>query len=451
MAMLKCRPLLARVASLLLAVGVSPLALADDQSDRIKALEQRLENSVKLIEALSARVVELERGSGTPPAKPDSEAVPARSVRSQEIVDLQENVSQISASLGARDRDSGLPLHGFADVGAAWSAGADPIKLRGFSVGSVDLYLTPQFGDRVKSLAEIVFEFDRDGTGTTDLERLQLGYTVSDELTLWLGRFHAPFGLWNTYFHHGANLQTSIYRPRFVEFEDQGGIIPAHSVGLWATGKTRLGTGRITYDAYLSNGPAIRERRIDPNSYTDDNRGKLIGLNLGYQPGGGLSGLTVGIHGFGSTVTAYDVSGAPLSTTRLRVAGGYFGYDADEWEAIGEYYSFRNADSGTAEVRSSNAWFVHVGRAFGSLTPYARYERTSLNPNDTYFSSQHAGRSYKRSVLGARYALDARSSFKLELSNTRESALMQIDENGQWVPFAGGSYRRAAFQYSIAF
>jgi hypothetical protein len=29
--------------------------------------------------------------------------------------------------------------------------------------------------------------------------------------------------------------------------------------------------------------------------------------------------------------------------------------------------------------------------------------------------------------------------------------MTQLDENGLAVPFAGGSYRRAAFQYSIAF
>ncbi len=455
-----CRPFLARAAGFFLALGVSPVAVADEQSDRIKALEQRLESSVKLIEKLSARITELERGSAAARAVAASasasasvtDAVPARQAQqAQELAELQESVNQLSTSLGTRDHELGLPLHGFADAGAAWSGGPDPIKLRGFSVGSVDLYLTPQFGDRVKSLAEIVFEFDRNGTGTTDLERLQLGYTVSDELTVWLGRFHAPFGLWNTYFHHGANLQTSIYRPRFIEFEDRGGVMPAHAVGLWATGKTRLGAGRITYDAYLSNGPAIRHREIDPNSYTDDNHGKLLGLNLGYQPGGLLSGLTLGVHGFGSRVNAYEASGAALSAISLRVAGGYFGYDANEWEAIGEYYNFRNTESGTGLARSSNAWFIHIGRAFGSLTPYVRYERASLNPHDTYFSAQRSGRSYERGVLGTRYALDARSSFKLELSHTRESTLAQFDEAGQLVQFTGVSYRRAAVQYSIAF
>jgi hypothetical protein len=311
--------------------------------------------------------------------------------------------------------------------------------------------LTPQFGHRVKSLAEIAFEFDPDGGGAVDMERLQLGYTVSDALTVWLGRFHTPFGLWNTSFHHGANLQTTIFRPRFVEFEDKGGIIPAHSVGLWGSGKTRLGAGKITYDAFLSNGPSIRERRLDPNNFTDDNSGKLVGFNLGYQPNGALGGLSVGLHGFGSTVNTYAPAATLFASTRLRATGAYFGYDADDWEAIGEYYAFRNADLAGGPRRASNAGFVYVGRAFGSMTPFVRYERTSLDPNDNYFRSQAVGRSYRRGVIGARYALDSRSSFKFEWSSTSESALSQLDANGAALPFAASDYRRAAFQYSIAF
>jgi hypothetical protein len=257
--------------------------------------------------------------------------------------------------------------------------------------------------------------------------------------------------LWNTSFHHGANLQTSLSRPRFVEFEDKGGIIPAHSVGLWASGKARLGPGKITYDGYLSNGPRIRDRHLNFNAFTDDNSGKMLGGSLGYEPAGLFSGLTAGVHGFGSTVNAYSSSGLVLNQTKLRMTGGYFGYDADDWEAIGEYYRFANSDMVGGAKHGSNAWFIHVGRMFGALTPYVRYERTALAADDAYFSSQRVGRSYKRATAGARYALDAKSSLKLEVSETSEASVLQIDQTGALVPFPAASYRRAAFQYSIAF
>jgi hypothetical protein len=424
---------------------------ADEQADRIDALERRLEGSAQLIERLLARVAELERAMKAPTTNSKAATPTPPSEQAQALAALQGSVNQIAEGLGRRTGDTGLPLHGFADVGAAWSSGSDPQRLRGFNIGTLEFYLTPQFGSRVRSLFELAFELEPDGRAALELERLQLGYTISDGLTVWAGRFHTPFGLWNTSFHHGANFQTSIFRPRFVDFEDKGGIVPAHSVGVWASGKTSLGPGRITYDAYLSNGPRIRERALDFNAFTDDNSGKMLGLNVGYQPSGSLGGLTVGVHGFGSTVNAYSQAASIISRTRLRMAGAYFGYDAADWDAIGEYYRFANADASSGTSRSSSAWFAQIGKTFDSLTPFVRYERTSLDPNDNYFRTQRSGRSYKRAVIGARYAFDAKSSLKFELSSTDEEAVMQIDENGALLPFAASSYRRAAFQYSIAF
>lgn len=431
-------------------IWLSP-ALASDEAERIKALERQLEISLQLIEKLSSRVADLERTAKPVATKTEPDANKVRAEQAPESARLQTGVNPVSEGESRREHDSGLALHGFADVGGVWSAGADPLKQRGFTVGTLDLYLTPQFSDRVSALVELVFEFDESGRGVADMERLQLGYAVSDAMTVWLGRFHTPLGLWNTSFHHGALLQTSISRPRFVEFEDQIGILPVHSVGVWATGKLPLGADKITYDAYLSNGTSIRQRHLDPTRVGPGNDGKLLGFNLGYQPAGALGGLTVGVHGFGSTVKALTAAGGLLSSTRVRAVGGYWAYDANDWETLGEYYRFDNADTGVGAKYASTAWYAQVGRAFGSLTPYVRFERASLNPDDNFFRTQNAGRSYERGVIGARYAMDSRSAIKLELSRTVETSITQLDENGAQVPFAGGRYRRAAIQYSIAF
>lgn len=453
------QPRIARIASGC-AAGAAALLLsmparADDQAERIKALERQLQTSLQLIEKLSARVSELERATKAAPAasspEPAAERASPATQATREAAHARLGVEHDAAQVSGHARESGIPVRGFADVEAVWSRGDDPARRNGFSVGTLDLYLTPQFGDRVKALFEIAFEFEESGAGAADMERVQLGYTVNDALTLWLGRFHTPFGLWNTLYHHGANLQTSIFRPRFIAFEDKDGILPVHAVGVWASGKTRLGAQRITYDAYLANGSVIRRGRLDPNSFTDNDANKMLGLNLGYQPAGSLEGLTVGLHGFGSTVKAFATDGTTLSSTRVRAAGAYFSYDTDQWEGIGEYYRFANAATAGGATHTSNAWFAQVGRHVGSLTPFVRYERVSLDPADLYFRAQTAGRSYRRAALGARYMVDPMSSVKFELSSTRESALTQIDETGALVPFAGGSYRRAAVQYSIAF
>lgn len=426
----------------------TPLAWADAQADRLPALERRLESSVLLIERLSARIAELERGAKPAPATSTAGATAAQA---QTIAALQDSVSQLSDGLSRRGTDSGLAVHGFADVGAAWSSGNDPVKLRGFNGGTLDLYLTPQFGERVKGLVEIAVEYGEDGGVAVDLERLQLGYTVSDSLTLWLGRFHTPFGIWNTAYHHGANLQTSIFRPRFIDFEDKGGIVAAHSVGAWASGRTALGAGRLTYDAYIANGPRIAGRTLDFNAFSDDGSNKLIGINLGYQAAGALDGLSVGVHAFGAKAKVYADSANVLSETRLRMAGAYFGYDEGDWEAIGEYYHFANVDLGANRRHASHAGFVQLGKAFGAWTPFVRWEKAAFDADDNYFRSQASGRSYRRASVGLRYVLDPKSSLKFEVGSTRESAVDLIDESGAPVPFAARNYRRGAFQFAVAF
>jgi hypothetical protein len=427
--------------------ALAPNALADTQSDRIEQLEKKLEQSLKLIDTLASRLAEVER-SKAPVAAPVKSTAPETSA---ELARLQEAVAQMSESLSKRSSDTGLPVHGFADVGGGWSSSGDPQTLRGFNGGTLDLYLTPQFGDRVKSLIELAVEYGQDGGVAMDMERLQIGYTLSDGMTLWAGRFHTPFGLWNTSYHHGANLQTSIYRPRFVDFEDKGGIIAAHSVGLWLSGKTSLDSGKLSYDTYFANGSSIRDRVLDFNAYTDDTANKLLGFNLGYAPRGALAGLTLGAHGFASRVNALDAAGSVLNQTQVRMLGAYAGYDADDWEVLAEYYGFRNTDAAGGIGRNSNAWFAQVGKSFGQWTPFVRHERVALDAADRYFSSQSSGRSYTRYSTGLRYALDPRSSLKLELSSSTENAASLLDASGAPVVLNRAAYRRGGFQYSIAF
>lgn len=433
---------------------VAPAAAATE-AERIAALERHLERSLDQIRQLAARVAQLEseRGAASAPAWGDAAPATRAKVEAHErsIGALQDSVSQIAEGLSRGTGDNGLPLHGFVDVGAGWSRGNDPQRQRGFTGGSLDLYLTPQVGARVKSLIELVLEFE-DESHVIDMERMQVGYTFSDDLTLWVGRFHTPYGAWNTSFHHGAYLQTSISRPTFVEFEDRGGLMPAHSVGMWASGRVPLrGAARLGYDLYVANGPAIRERRLDPNTFNDDNGDKLVGFNLGFEPKGTTGGLKVGVHGFTTRVSGYAPEGAALHATRVRMLGGYLAYESNAWETFAEYYRFRNADALGSARWASQAGFLHIGRTFGSWTPFLRLERTLIDARDNYFGGQRTGRSASHAVAGVRYALDGNASLKLELRRSRESAATLLDESGQPLDAEAASYRRALFQYSIAF
>ncbi len=405
-----------------------PIAAHAQQTDaqRIQDLERKLEKSMELIERLNTRVNQLEHEKGaTAPAPARASAATAASptpaAQEARIEALERSVTQMATSMGGHDEHGGtsmmgMPLHGFTDVDYEHSGRPTTDgRKAGFTLGNLDFYLTPSWG-RVKMLGELNFEVNREGGLDTDLERLQLGYATSDALTIWMGRFYTPYGYWNAAFHHGAQMQTSVLRPRFIDFEDKGGIVPAHSVGMWATGHVPLGPGKLTYDAYFANGSRIVDGTLDFNQFRDDNPNKGVGGNVGYaffgrarRAAGGAARVARG-SGRGTTGETLQ------ARTRLAFAGGYFYADLHDWEGIGEYYRFNNADlSGGTGTHTSWAGFLQLGKTlWESWTPYYRWEEGHFDQTDPYFAAQNNGNSYKRQVVGVRYTLNPNSVLKIE-------------------------------------
>lgn len=383
-------------------------AFAMDDSDRIRELERKLEEQGQTIKSLVDKVKEL-NGRITEQKPEEPKEPPVASTGGHSMLD------EINF------------LHGFADAGFGFGRKRDDPaeRPRGFALGSLDLYLTPQLGDRLKSLVELIFEFEEDGDLEVDLERLQLGYTFSDHATVWLGRFHTPLGSWNTAFHHGAQMQTSILRPSFIDFEDEGGILPSHTVGVWGVGKTGLASGKLTYDLYVGNGPKIKDvaeggaGELAPNNIKDDNNDFSVGVNIGYEFGEALEGLKLGAHWFRGVVDGYDPSDNRLQRSELNLVGGYLLYADHDWEAIAEFYQFLNEDRSTGTgTHSSQAGFVQLAYTLAPFTPYARFEMSKLDQGDNYFNQQKSGRSYSREALGIRYDLSPKSALKLEGNHT---------------------------------
>ena len=418
----------ALTAALILALSAAAApALAQSPDQRIAELERRLERSLQVVDELARRLKVIEQPAARRADVPDNQ--------NARIEAVEQQVSQIvSASALGRGDDSGIPIHGFADVGLGVSTGG---TRKGFSVGSLDLYLTPRLGDRTRALIELVAEIGPNGDTMVDLERAQLGYAFGDSATAWLGRFHTPYGYYNAAFHHGQQIATSLRRPRFLDFEDKGGILPAHTAGVWMTGGIRAGGGKFTYDVWAGNSPRIAGNVLSPNVAGSTNHNLSTGANLGYLFGGRLEGLRLGAHALRARV---DDDQSPLNTSTVNILGMYAVYDTERWEHIAEIYRFRNRNaSGGNELRTSTAGFVQLGYRGDRLTPYARYERTVLDQADGYFSQQDAGASYARAAFGLRYDLDVKSTVKFEIARTRVT-----DRNP-------GAYSEALMQYAIRF
>ena len=113
------------------------------------------------------------------------------------------------------------------------------------SVDVIEIFVdsSPGVADsQVRAAAEVVYSYSGDNfrvlgeyllsTDESELERLQLGWTLSDNAMLWIGRFHSPANFWISEFHHGHYLQTSITRPSLEQWEDESGAAPSHVTGL---------------------------------------------------------------------------------------------------------------------------------------------------------------------------------------------------------------------------
>jgi hypothetical protein len=440
------------LALLLAAALVRPVGAQGDtaDADRVTLLERKLDQSLQMIRDLSARVRELEaqvaqRGGQPPAPGPGPQPAEAGGAMSavaqadtaQRLQAVEHTVSELAAGAVQRSDDTGVPLHGFADVGIGNHNATYP-EYKLADVGSLDFFLTPRLGARTRALFELNFEVGRDGAVAVDLERAQIGYQFADSATVWLGRFHTPFGYYNTAFHHGQQIATSLRRPRFLQFEDQGGILPAHTVGGWLTGSERLGEQKLTYDFYVGNSQRISGGTLDMNNPGNTHGNVIVGANTGLLLGGPLDGLKVGLHGFTTRIEDQDV--APYLMTRVKAYGAYAAYDTDQWEHIAEFYVFNDENlSGTPGIHRSKAGFVQLGYRAGAFTPYARYERATLEQGDNFFAAQTLGSSYLREALGLRFDVDLKAALKLELAHTHDTDRDFL------------TYDEALLQYAIRF
>jgi hypothetical protein len=220
----RLRWVLIRWVAVAMCLGQVEIAHSAEQGERVSALEAKLDQTLELVRALSQRVEELEAqlarskeldggnggvavarpsggegpGTVTQPldgngqmavtqpsgAKPSQPAATAdQAETAARIASLEQELSQMAGGSARAVDESGLPLHGFADVGAGNHNAQFP-EYKGFDIAELDLFLTPRLGPRTRALFELNFEVGEDGSLGVDLERAHIGYQFSD--TVWL-------------------------------------------------------------------------------------------------------------------------------------------------------------------------------------------------------------------------------------------------------------------------
>ncbi len=299
-----------------------------------------------------------------------------------------------------------------------------------FLLGQTDLHLMGHYGPNLMFMSEDVVEFDGQDP-SIDLERILVEYTFSDEFHLGAGRDHTCFGYWNRTFHHGAQLMTTIDRPFFLRFEDGGGSVPSHIVGVFAHGNFEIGGSSLKYEMNIGNGQSIGLESDGVSNITgaafnlnpsgDNNNDKSFAGRLVFKPWSD-KGLALGI---AAVWNRYDViAPSDLASNPLNFQGmgqvlleGEVIYTDDNFEFLSEFYNFDNAIAGMPTQGSAKNLAFYIQAAYqitGDLKPYARVECLDVDPTDKYFLAmqQHNKTTY---LLGLRYDLvSAASSIKVE-------------------------------------
>jgi hypothetical protein len=315
------------------------------------------------------------------------------------------------------DADTEINLYGDVDA-VLRTTGSRADTEDGFSAAKLELFTTSTAG-RWSFLAEVMFEAGEENTFDLDVERVQIGYLYSDWLRVFAGRFHSAIGYYNDAFHHGAFFMLPAERPAMVEFEDGGGLIPAHNIGIHADGRFPIGEGRVRYDLELGNG-----RSPDPlqlQNAHDTNRPKSLNLRLRYEPGGTLDGLVIGGNVYFDSIAARAAGASELPAigpTHEWIAGAHAAYFEHDLHLVAELMMEQHTELDTGTDHRTWAAFIEAGCTFDKLTPYARYEWTRFPAEGDPYLGRTEGDGYQIASLGVKHSTTDNVALKAQAAVT---------------------------------
>jgi hypothetical protein len=355
----------------------APVLRAQQAPDGAGSDKQTIQMLVRRVEQLEARVAQLEGAkSSSPSPAPASASAPAETAAPAEA----ESETKSAHSMAERMDTSStlLRIRGFGDVNLR--GGNQPGATTSFSLGQLDLFVTSDVSERFKLLCEIVFEADPRNNFGVDVERLLLQYSPNDMFNVSVGRFHTAIGYYNTAYHHSTWLQTATGRPYLFQFEDNGGILPIHNVGISASGLIPSGRLQLHYVAEVGNGRASSSPQAEAvQNVVDENNGKAVNFALFATPEA-VRGLQFGVSVYHDHLTPI---GAPTIGEMILAAHAVIVRPNFEW--LNEALLIRHAPTGLSHVYDTPGFYTQLSRRWGSYRPYFRYQYVNASDTEPVF------------------------------------------------------------------
>jgi len=328
-----------------------------------------------------------------------------------------------------------LQFHGFGDVDYHASTRLGIPNAQGvtynppanhsgnsFYLGELDLYVQSQLAENISFLNETVVSSGTDNRCGLDIERMELSWHPSDYFNVDVGRFHTQLGYYNTAYHHGTWFQNAIGRPFFLEYEDSGGLLPVHTIGVSVHGAIPSGSLNLTYYVEAGNGESYSTTGNPVQNEIDNNKSKAVNLALVAQPEW-FPGGQFGVGAYHDTV-----SPTGLPTTDEWIWNAHVAYHSALYELLAEGYLTRHQPSGDT-AHYSTMFYVQASRKFGKYVPYARFTYTHTPESDLIYSTilNTGGLDYGPS-LGLRYDFSTYVALKVQYDYVVQTGFKNANE-----------------------
>ena len=306
------------------------------------------------------------------------------------------------------------------DVPNLTQSGSDPL---------VDFFYTAKYNDW-RLLSEVIISGDE-----RDLERFIIGRVNTDGDQVWIGRNNTDLDQWNRLFHRETYLQTTIHRPGIDEFEDDGGVLPAHITGISLIDNDEMGGHTLNYGMTIGLGPALMDQHLNPYDLLKINRGShdlAATGHVSYQAEGDSfndSGLFAGY----AIIPSEDIN---IREVKQTVVGAYTNYFTSlnlVWRAS-VFYIANNLDLNGGATKKESFGYVYLQPEYNlnqTLTLYGRLEASSGAKNDLYVQAIPSFVT-KRSLVGARYQLQNSQVIKVEIAELEQYSQRFVAAEIQW-------------------
>ena len=279
-----------------------------------------------------------------------------------------------------------------------------------FRAGEFDLFMTSQLSPNLSFLSELVIATDQTNSFDSDIERFQLTYRPSRYFEISGGRFHTDIGYYNTAFHHGTWFSTATGRPFMYYFEDSGGVLPVHEVGVTTTGYVP-GSGRwnVHWTAEMGNGSSEFGTPLfgdGVENFVSDRNRKDVNFAIYSRPEW-LDGLQIG----GSYLKGdlVPANGSPI--VNQTVSSAYVVFINSKWEFMNEAVLLQHQVTGSGRSYNSPLGYTQIAYRIGKYHPYFRFQEVNIPDNDpvTAFKGRYEGPS-----AGLRVDLFSYAALKLQ-------------------------------------